>query len=301
MRYDSTLLLGFGGPEEPAAIRPFIDRVLAGRKIPEARYELVVSHYERMGGSSPYNQLTRRQAHALEERLRAQGNQTPIAIAYRCADPDIDEVLAQCAERGVKRILGIILAPHRGASWGRYQESVERARERIGPSAPHVEYTEPYFDHPLFIRAHVERALEAFASLDGASLEETEFIFTAHSIPIATPDASEYVNQITQTATMIAAALGTEHWQIAYQSRSGSPHEPWLEPDIKDVIRECAERQTKNIVVVPIGFLCDHIEVLYDLDVDAQSVAQEVGVNMARAQALNDHPLFIRTLAELVQ
>jgi len=299
--YDAVLLLGFGGPEEPSAIRPFLDRVLAGRTIPPARYELVVSHYERMGGASPYNELTRRQARALEHELQSQDDEIPIALAYRCANPDIEEVLAQLAQRGAKRVRGVILAPHRGsASWGRYQDSVERAQAKIGPSAPVVEYIEPYFDHPLFIRAHAERATDALANL-GSSLDEVEFIFTAHSIPLATPDVDVYVSQITRTAELIAEQIGTRRWRVAYQSRSGSPHEPWLEPDIKDALKESAARGAREIVVSPIGFLCDHVEVLYDLDVDARATADSLNLLMMRAQALNDHPAFIRTLAELVR
>ncbi len=263
------------------------------------RYELVVTHYERMGGASPYNDLTRRQARALEDALRAQGNDIPIALAYRCADPDIDDVLTRLTLQGHKRILAIILAPHRGsASWGRYLESVERACANIGPTAPLVEYSEPYFDHPLFIRAHVERAIDAFAALGDATLDETEFIFTAHSIPVA--GANEYVEEVTRTAASIARDIGAQHWRVAYQSRSGSPRDPWLEPDIKDAIRDCAAHGRRDIVVSPIGFLCDHVEVLYDLDIDARAVADELDICMQRALALNDHPLFIRMLAELI-
>lgn len=295
---DIVLLLAFGGPEQPSEIRPFIERVLAGRPVPPERFEAVVAHYEQMGGSSPYNALTRRQAHALERALRERGDETPLEIAYRCVDPDIEAVLARLARRGIERAFGIILAPH-PAVWGPYRVAVERARANIGSTAPALEYITPYYEHPLFVRAHAERALEAFAELAPAPFDGVEFVFTAHSIPLATAETDAYVEQIGRTATLIAEQTGTRRWSIAYQSRSGSPRDPWLEPDVRDVIREHAARGVRDIVVSPIGFLCDHVEVLYDLDVDARAVADALGVRMARAAALNDHPSFIRALAEL--
>jgi ferrochelatase len=292
---DVVLLLGFGGPERPAEIRPFIERVLAGRPVPPERIEAVVAHYELMGGSSPYNELTRRQAQALERELRAGGDETPIEIAYRCSDPDNEAVLARLAQRGVTRAFGIILAPH-PAAWGPYQASVDRARAAIGPSAPIVDYAEPYYLDPAFIGAHAERINDAIATLE-SSFDQAELIFTAHSIPVAGADA--YVAQVAQTATRVAESVGAPRWRIAYQSRSGSPREPWLEPDIRDAIGDCARAGIHDIVVSPIGFLCDHVEVLYDLDVDAKAAADSLKVRMARAVALNDHPLFVRALAHL--
>ncbi len=298
--YDAILLLGFGGPERPSAVRPFLDRVLAGRTIPAARYELVVTHYEQMGGAAPYNELPRLQAVAFERELRSRGDDTPVALAYRCVDPDIESALAEFARRGAERILGIILAPHQGAaSWGRYVANVESARALVGPSAPVVEYLDPYFEHPLFVRAHVERTIDALSQLERPSLDETELVFTAHSIPTQATDAQLYVDQVTRTAKAVADELGARHWRIAYQSRSGAPNEPWLEPDIRDVIRDCATRGVRDVVVNPIGFLCDHVEVLYDLDIDAKAVADSLHVRMQRAGALNDHPAFIGALAEL--
>jgi len=300
-RYDAILLLGFGGPEHSSQIRPFLDRVLAGRPIPPARYELVVQHYLQLGGVSPYNELTRRQAAALVRELLYHGDETPVAVAYRCADPDIETVLGELSRGGAQRVLGLILAPHQGsASWGRYTASVERARAQIGPAAAVVEYSQPYFDHPSFVRAHVQRTIDALADLGTPALDETELVFTAHSIPQATPDLDVYVEQLTRTAAAIAQELGSHRWHVAYQSRSGSPRDPWLEPDIRDHLRDCASRGVRNVVVNPIGFLCDHIEVLYDLDVDARAVADSLGIRMARAVALNDHPLFVRALATVV-
>jgi ferrochelatase len=289
--YDAIVLLGFGGPESREEIRPFLDRVLEGRRIPPARYEEVAGHYEHMpGGKSPFNELTRRQAAGLERELRARGITIPLRIAYKNSAPYERDVVEELARAGAHRLLGVILAVHQSpASWDKYR------------TLPNADYVEPYFDHPLFVRANAERVRDALARLGKTTFDGVALIFTAHSIPQAMADRSPYVRQLERSAELIAKEAGAPAWRIAYQSRSGSPADPWLEPDVRDVLKSLPASGIHDAIVAPVGFLCDHVEVLYDLDVDAAASAREAGVHMERAQALNDHPLFVRMLAELVE
>jgi ferrochelatase len=298
-RCDSVMLIGFGGPTAPLEVRPFLDCVLQGRPLPRERYEEVVHHYELLGGRSPYNDLTMRQARALREALRRDGFDVPVVVGMRNAPPFFDDALRELAAKGARRAFGFVLAAHRcEASWDRYQSDLNAARERIGASAPQIEYAQEWHNHPQFVSAAADRVRDALARLPSANRERAELIFTAHSIPIVMAARAPYVEQIRESAAMVAAAIGTSNWRIAYQSRSGSPRDPWLKPDIKDVIRGLGGRAA---AIVPIGFLCDHIEVLYDLDIEAAQVAREAGVTMVRTATVSDHPQFIQMMAALVR
>jgi len=298
-RCDSVMLIGFGGPTAPTEVRPFLDRVLHGRPVPRERYEEVVHHYDLLGGRSPYNDLTMRQAAALREALRRDGFDVPVVIGMRNTPPFFDDALRELAAKGARRAFGFVLAAHRcEASWDRYQSDINAARERVGASAPQIEYAPQWHNHPQFVSAAADRVRDAIAPLAPSDRESAELIFTAHSIPIAMAASASYVEQIKESAGMVAAAVGASNWRIAYQSRSGSPRDPWLEPDINDVIRGLGGRAA---VIVPIGFLCDHVEVLYDLDIKAARVAREAGVTMVRAATVSDHPQFIEMMAALVR
>lgn len=288
--HDVIALLGFGGPSSSEEIRPFLDRVLEGRSIPAARYEEVVSHYERIGGKSPFNELTQRQAHALAAELRERGIHAPVEVAYLNASPFLNDLARRLERQPSTRALAIILATFQSpASWQSYQR------------LPGADYVPPYYDHPLFVEAYAQRVRDALRTLGRASFERVALIFTAHSIPQALAGASPYAQQFARSAELVAHAADAVSWTIAYQSRSGSPADKWLEPDVREVIAGLPAAQIEYAVVAPIGFLCDHVEVLYDLDVDAANAASACGVKMARASALNDHPLFIALLADLVQ
>jgi protoporphyrin/coproporphyrin ferrochelatase len=296
---DSVLMVGFGGPTRADEVRPFLDNVLRGRAVPRERYEAVVHHYELLGGASPYNELTMRQADALRMELGEKNIDAPLAVGMRNWAPYVADSLRSLAERGARRVLCIILAPHRSeASFERYQQTVRDAQAALGESAVEVVYPEPWHDHPLFIKAVASRTREALKRLDANARSRAVLIFTAHSIPVAMAEASRYVEQLTESARMVASELGVDAWQFAYQSRSGSPRDNWLEPDINDTIRNL----TSDIaVVVPIGFLCDHVEVLYDLDIEAAQVAREMGIRFKRAPTVGDHPLFIEMMASIVR
>jgi protoporphyrin/coproporphyrin ferrochelatase len=302
MAYDAVLLIAFGGPTHPEEIRPFLDIVARGRRIPPARLEEVAHHYEQMpGGRSPLNELTRAQARALEARLATEGPALPVFVGMRNWHPFLHETLTEMTARGHRSALGIILSPLRcEASWDRYQRDVAEARTRV-KGAPDVAYAPAWAEHPRFVAAVAARTRNALAAVPGARREGTPLIFTAHSIPTAMADASPYVADLTATVDAVVKQLAHRRPLIAYQSRSGSPQDSWLAPDVNDVLTGLGADGETHAVVVPIGFVCDHVEVLYDLDVAARATAAAARLTMHRAAAVNDHPDFIAMLVDLVR
>src|SRR3990170_2737028 len=271
---DSVLLIAFGGPEKPEDIRPFLQLVTTGRPIPPDRIEEVAHHYEAIGGRSPLNELTFKQAGGLRRLLKRDGG----------------------------RALGIILSSFQAeASWERYLADVAAAREKVGPGAPEVAYAPAWFDHPRFIEAVADRVAETLGRVAPEGWKAVPVVFTAHSVPAAMADGSPYVAQFTAAARAVAASLNHQRWSVAYQSRSGAPREPWLEPDVAEVLRQLAKEGVGDVVVAPIGFVCDHVEVLYDQDVEARQLAEKLGVHFHRAEAVNDHPAFVEMLADLAR
>ncbi len=297
-RIDAVLLIGFGGPAGGDEVRPFLDRLLSGRPVPRERYEEVVRHYQAIGGHSPYHALTVGQAKALRAALVDRGLDLPVRVGMRNWKPFIADVLGEMAQRGAQRVFGFILAPHRcAASWQAYRDAVSAAQSALGGRAPAVEYPEPWHTHPNFVEAMAERAAEAMGRLGVEERGRAELVFTAHSIPVAMAKTSRYAEEVAESARSVAERLGHRAWSAAFQSRSGSPHEPWLEPDIGAALRKLDGRPA---IVVPAGFLCDHLEVLYDLDIAAQAAARAAGVRMERAGTVGAHPAFISMIAGMV-
>lgn len=297
--YDAVLMVGFGGPTRPEEIRPFLENVVRGRPVPASRLEEVAHHYEAIGGRSPYNELTLRQADALRALLMGEGPAPAVYVGMRNWAPYVEDVMRKIVAGGARRIFCFPMAPHRSeASWDRYRDTVTQALAGLGNATPTVDYPEPWHDHPLFIRAAASRIAETLARLDAADRVRAQIIFTAHSIPAPMDAESGYSAQLTQSCRLVAQEMGIERWRLAYQSRSGNPREPWLEPDIGKVLPELGGQ---TVVVMPIGFICDHVEVLYDLDVEAASIARAAGVTMRRAPTVGDHPLFIRMIADLMR
>lgn len=298
--FDAVMLIAFGGPESMDEVRPFLRRVLEGRPVSQERFEEVVHHYQVIGGRSPLGTITRQQAAALEAELADAGRALPVAIGMRNSAPFIHDTLETLRARGAERVLGVIMAAHRSpASHGRYEEAVAHALAKLGPRAPAVSYAPGFHARPGFVAANVEHARAALSRLSAHERERFMLVFTAHSIPVAV--AQPYVPQLTQSAKLVASALGSDDFRIAYQSRSGSPRDPWLEPDINAVIREQAANGTRALLLCPIGFVCDHVEVLYDLDVEAAQTARTAGIALARAESANAHPAFIAALAQSVR
>lgn len=298
---DAVLLIAFGGPTAPHEIRPFLATVTRGRRVPPERLDEVAHHYERMpGGRSPLNELTFVQARALSAALAASGRALPVFVGMRNWHPYLHETLAEMVERGTRRALGVILSSLRSeASWERYMSDVAEARART-PGAPEVTFAPPWFEHPRFVAAVADRCRRALDGVPAIERATVPLVFTAHSVPVSMAATSPYVADFAAAAGAVAAALGRTTWRLAYQSRSGRPGDPWLEPDVNDVLRELAASGARHAVVSPIGFVCDHVEVLYDLDVEARATAAAVGLVLHRAAAVNDHPDFIAALADLV-
>lgn len=298
---DAVLLIAFGGPTAPDEIRPFLDNVARGRRIPAERLEEVAHHYELMpGGRSPLNELTERQASALRRVLAAAGVSLPVFVGMRNWRPFLADTLAAMAAAGHRRAVGIILSPFRSeASWERYMGDVAAARAGV-PTAPEIVFTPAWSTHPRFIEAAADSVTAALREVPAAERADAPVVFTAHSIPRAMAETSPYVDDFTAAARAVAERLGIARWSVAYQSRSGSPREPWLEPDIGSVIQQLAAKDVRHLLVMPLGFVCDHVEVLYDLDVEARALAAEHGVALHRAAAVNDHPAFVAMLADLV-
>ena len=297
---DSVLLIAFGGPEKPEDIRPFLQLVTAGRQIPAERVEEVAHHYEAIGGRSPLNELTFEQAKGLRRALKREGLAHPVFVGMRNWHPFLHETLAAMKEGGHRRALGIILSAFQTeASWQRYIADVLAARRKVGDGAPEVAYAPPWSGHPRFIEAAASRVADALDPVPRETRARTPLVFTAHSVPTTMADGSPYVEQFWAASQAVAERLGHPRWSVAYQSRSGSPRDPWLEPDVSDVLRALAREGVTDVVVAPIGFVCDHVEVLYDLDVEARQLAGKMGLRFQRAAAVNDHPAFIEMLADL--
>jgi ferrochelatase len=298
LSYDAVLLIAFGGPTCPEEIRPFLARVTQGIPIPAARLEEVAHHYEAVGGKSPLNEITFRQANALKNVLN---DRLPVYVGMRNASPFFSETLKQMADNGIKRALGFILSSHRTeSSWERYQKNILDAREQLGGAAPAVDYCDGWHEHPLFVQTWAELIQAALSRIETDKQKSTPLIFTAHSLPTAMAAGTPYVEQVELSAHLIAKKLNHPRWSLAYQSRSGRPTDPWLEPDIGQAIQNHAANGDKQIVVAPIGFVCDHVEVLYDLDIGAKKTAAALGVALIRASCPNDHPTFIRMIADVI-
>lgn len=299
--YDAVLLLAFGGPGDKNEIRPFLERVLAGRRVPAGRIEEVAHHYEALGGRSPLPDITNLQARALADILKQLGLDVPVYVGFRHSTPYILEALAAMSAEGVARSLGFILSSHHTeASWESYQKNVADARAGLG-DAPAVDYCPGWHDHPLFIETWVDQIEDELEKIAPERRRDAALIFTAHSIPTAMAARSPYVAELEASCRLVAAGLGHTRWSLAYQSRSGDPREPWLEPDIGGALREAAREEAEDVIVAPIGFVADHVEVLYDLDIEAKAIAKEIGLEFYRAIAPNDHPLFIRMIADVVE
>ena len=298
---DAVLLIAFGGPTAPHEIAPFLENVTRGRRIPRGRIEEVARHYARMpGGRSPLNELTQAQARALAELLARAGTPFPVHVGMRQWHPYLDETLADLAARGARRCLGIIMSPLRSeASWERYQADVAEARARTA-GAPEVVFAPPWSAHHGFIDAVADRARHALDEVPEGDRRWTPLVFTAHSIPTPMADAAPYVEDFTAASRAVAHRLEHARWSLAYQSRSGRPEDAWLVPDVNDVLASFAVDGERHAVVVPLGFVCDHVEILYDLDVEAAGRARERGLTLHRARAVNDHPTFIAALADMV-
>lgn len=303
--FDAVLLIGFGGPQGRGDVRPFLRNVLRGRRIPDARFEEVVRHYERFDGVSPLTAITLRQADGLRRRLESDGPPIPVYVGMRNWRPLLEDTLAEMTRAGVRRALGLTLAAHHSySSCGQYKQNVVTARRWL--RAEHrrdveVTYAAGWHDHPGFVQANARRVEQALRRLDAGLRDAARLVFTAHSIPKSMADESRYETELRETADLVSRALDRPDWALTYQSRSGRPGDPWLEPDVCGYLRDERARGLRAAVLCPIGFVADHVEVLYDLDYEAGAACAGIGLPMQRAAAVNDDPLFLDVLADVVR
>ena len=301
--FDAVLVVSFGGPEGLADVRPFLGNVLRGRRVSPQRVEEVAHHYEMFGGVSPLTAITRRQAEGLGERLAARGHPLPVYVGMRNWHPFLADTLREMHAAGVRRAIGFIAAAqHSYSSCHQYRENVAAARAELRQAGADVDVTfvGSWFDHPLFVQANAAHVTDARNRLPDAVRDRARLVFTAHSIPLSMAERSLYREQLHQSAQRVAEAADMHDWAVVYQSRSGRPEDPWLEPDVCDYLRRERAAGLAAAVLCPIGFVCDHIEVLYDLDTEAAKVCTDIGLPMSRAAAVNDDPLFLDMMADVV-
>jgi len=299
---DAILLVSFGGPEGRDDVLPFLERVLEGRNVPQQRLLEVAEHYFHFDGVSPINEQNRQLLGALQQLLEEEGPDLPIYWGNRNWHPLLPDVVAHMAEDGVQRALAFVTSAFGSASGCRqYLGDIERAREVVGSAAPRIDKLRLFFNHPRFLSAVTDRARDAIGEFDGVATDEVHVVFTAHSIPTSMATCCPYEEQLRESGRLVAEALGTPHWDLVYQSRSGRPEHPWLEPDVCDHLRALhAAGNRRPILLIPLGFLSDHMEVLYDLDVEAREVANELGQRVARASAPGCHPDLVAMIRDLV-
>jgi len=299
--YDAILIVSFGGPEGMDDVIPFLENVLHGRNVPRARLEEVAHHYTLFDGVSPINQQNRNLIAALQQELDAHGPQLPIYWGNRNWHPFLTDTMQQMADDGVQRALAFFTSMYSCYSGCRqYREDLYRAREAVGESAPAVDKIRMAYNHPLFIDANADCVRTVLEQIPAERRSATQIVFTAHSLPLAMARNSRYEAQLRETSDLVAKALGHENWTLVYQSRSGPPHQPWLEPDVCDYLEEQHAQGVTDVVVAPVGFISDHMEVIYDLDTEAKELADEMGLNMVRAASVGTHPSFIRMIRELI-
>ncbi len=303
MKFDAVLLIGFGGPEKPEDVLPFLEDVTHGKNIPPERLKLVAKQYEKIGGASPYNRLTGEQAQALEKLLRSRGIEIPVVMGFAHSHPTIAETLGELTRQGKKKIFAIVMAPHRSpASYDKYITKVDEALKTLNP-APQITYAPEWHTRPGFINAIAQNITAAFAQLttEEKARHRAELIFTTHSIPRVMAHKSPYSGQFEETCQHVMPKVEVPYYQTAYTSRSGRPEESWLEPDLGDFIERRTYETLSACVVAPIGFLVDHVEVLYDMDILAQEKAKWKALHMVRAKTVGTHPSFIAMLASLIE
>jgi protoporphyrin/coproporphyrin ferrochelatase len=315
--YDAFLLVSFGGPEGPDDVMPFLENVTRGRGVPPERLAGVAEHYYAFGGVSPINQQCRDLLAAVRADMSASGLSLPLYWGNRNWTPYLADTVRAMAADGVRRAVAFVTSAYSSYSGCRqYLDDIERARAAIGPGAPEIDKIRRYFNHPGFIEPFAGSAADALATLPADLRDDAHLVFTAHSVPVAMAEASgpggggatggtggRYVAELTEAARLIAERTcgGRHPWTLAYQSRSGPPSQAWLEPDVRDQIGELAKSGVRAVVVIPVGFVSDHMEVRHDLDVEAAQTAESLGLAFARAATPGANPRFASMITELVR
>ncbi len=299
MSYDALLILSFGGPERADDVMPFLENVLRGKNVPRERLLEVAEHYYLFGGKTPINDYARALIRGLEAELAAKGPKLPVYWGNRHWHPMLADTLRRMRDAGVRRALAFITSAFSSYSGCRqYLENIEQARAEVGEDAPEIHPLRKFFNHPGFIEPMIERTEDALGMVHSP---RNRLVFTAHNVPVWMAESSQYVEQLREACRLVAEGAGRADWELVYQSRSGPPSQPWLEPDVADYLRQAQAEGVKDVVLAPIGFLSDHMEVLYDLDVEARKLAAELGIHLVRAATVGLHPRFLAMIRELVE
>ncbi|NMM91696.1 ferrochelatase [Rhodococcus sp. SRB_17] len=290
--FDALLVLSFGGPEKPEDVRPFLENVTRGRGVPPERLDAVVEHYMHFGGVSPINALNRDLIARVESELASAGLELPIYFGNRNWHPLVEDTVAKMRDDGIRNAAVFATSAWGGYSGCRqYHEDISRARIAVGAGAPTLTKLRQYYDHPLVIGAFADGVRDARASLPEATRDGARLVFTAHSVPIAAdknagpPElgGNLYSRQVAEAARLVAQAVGVDDFDLVWQSRSGPPQVPWLDPDICDHLEVLSTKDVRAVIVCPVGFVSDHLEVVWDLDTEAKDKAAELGLDFVRA------------------
>ena len=301
--YDAILLVSFGGPEGPDDVMPFLENVLRGKNVPRERMLEVSEHYQHFGGVSPINQQCRELISALEAELAEHGPHLPIYWGNRNWHPLLPDTLQKMADDGVKRALAFFTSGFSCYSGCRqYREDIARAREQVGDKAPEIDKLRMFFNHPGFIETLSESVATCLSQIPEERRQKALLMFSAHSIPMSMADNCNYVVQLREACRLVAEQVDHDHFELVYQSRSGPPQQPWLEPDVCDRIEELHEAgELQDLIILPIGFVSDHMEVLFDIDTEAKEVCEKLGVNLHRSATAGTHPRFVQMIRELIE
>jgi len=307
MNYDAILVVSFGGPESRDDVMPFLENVLRGRNVPRERMLAVAEHYYHFEGKSPINQQTRELISALQNELAQHGPNLPVYWGNRNWHPMLADTLRQMHRDGIRRALAFVTSAYSSYSGCRqYREDIAHAQSELSTNplevhTPQVDKLRAFFNHPGFVEATEERLRDALGEVPANARQNIQIVYTAHSIPISMANTSDYVRQLEEVRKLVSARLGITNHALAYQSRSGAPGQPWLEPDILDCLRQVKSRNLASAVVLaPISFISDHMEVLYDLDIEAKQLCDSLHLPMVRAKAVGVHPKFIAMIRELI-
>src|SRR5437764_1074940 len=300
--YDAILVVSFGGPESRGDVIPFLENVLRGRNVPRERMLAVAEHYYHFEGKSPINQQTRELIAALKRELAQHGPDLPVYWGNRNWHPMLADTLRQMKQDGIRRALAFVTSAYSSYSGCRqYRENIARAQSEIGDGAPEIDKIRAFFNHPGFIDATVHRVRAALSELPPNAQQHVKLVYVAHSVPLSMATTSDYVQQLQEVCRVVSGRVGISNDALVYQSRSGAPGQPWLEPDILDYIRDVKQKDLATAVVVaPISFISDHMEVLYDLDIEARQLCDSLSLPMTRAKTVGVHPKFIAMIRELI-
>ena len=300
--YDAVLVIAFGGPEGPDDVLPFLENVTRGRNIPRDRLLTVAEHYQRFGGVSPLNGEIRALLAKLVQELNVHGPHLPVYWGNRNWHPMLTDVVQQMADDGIQHALAFVTSAFGSYSGCRqYREDIARARQEVGAEAPQIDVIRRFYNHPGFIEPVLDRVRAALGELPEDRREKAALVFSTHSIPVAMAQSGPYEAQLREACRLVAAAIPSPQWTLAFQSRSGPPSQPWLEPTVESVVRAIAAKgEIRELVIVPIGFLHEHIEVIFDLDVEVFGLCEELNLTMVRAETPGLHPRFVQMVRELI-